>query len=145
VELVYCCKFLKRHFCARQVRRGDLVAAATSLPEVSAVVAAVRMRRYLMAFSDIFGTNIFDIMLIFLIDAVYRGPPVLNEQGGFAAMGAVIAIAVTVIYAAGLIERRDKVFLRIGIDSWAVAIVYVGGVAALLLALVICTRSDADL
>lgn len=110
---------------------ATLVAAATSLPEVSTVVEAVRIRRYQMAFSDIFGTNIFDLLLIFLIDAVYGGGPVVNEQGDFAAVGAVLGIAVTLIYAAGLIERRDKAVARLGIDSWAVIVVYLGGVAAL--------------
>lgn len=48
---------------------ATLVGLAASLPEISTVVAAVRLKRYIMAFSDIF-----DLMLIFLIDAAYPGP-----------------------------------------------------------------------
>lgn len=107
------------------------VGLSTSLPEISTVLAAVRLRRYLMAFSDIFGTNIFDVALIFLIDATYRGPPVLNEVGAFSAFGAVLGIALTLMYLSGLIERRDKTVGRLGIDSWAVVAVYLGGVAIL--------------
>jgi cation:H+ antiporter len=106
---------------------ATLVAVATSLPEISTVVAAVLIRRYMMAFSDIFGTNIFDLMLIFLVDAVSAGPAV-NEQGAFAAFGAVLGVVVTLIYVSGLIERSNRTFLRLGIDSWAVIATYLAGV-----------------
>jgi hypothetical protein len=36
------------------------LAFSTSLPEISTVVAAVRMRQYAMAVSDVFGTNLRD-------------------------------------------------------------------------------------
>jgi len=110
---------------------ATLVGAGTSLPEISTVIAAVRLRRYTMAFADIFGTNMFDVMLVFLIDAVYSGPPVLNGQDSFAAVGALLGIVVTLLYVAGLVERRDKPRLRLGLDSWAVIAVYLGGVVAL--------------
>jgi cation:H+ antiporter len=110
---------------------ATLVGIATSLPEISTVVAAVRIERYMMAFSDIFGTNMFDLMLIFLIDLAYPGPAVINEQGTFAAFGATLGTAVTLIYVAGLIERRNKTVMRLGIDSWAVVAVYLCGVAGL--------------
>lgn len=108
-----------------------LVGLATSLPEISTVIAAARIRRYTMAFADIFGTNMFDLMLIFLIDAVHSGPPVLGTQGRFAAFAALLGIVVTLIYAAGLIERRDRTRLRLGTDSWAVVTTYLAGAVAL--------------
>lgn len=108
-----------------------LVGLATSLPEISTVVAAVRIRRFTMAFADIFGTNIFDLMLILLIDALAPGGPVLAVQGSFAAFAALLGIVVTLLYVAGLIERRDRSHLRLGTDSWAVVIAYFGGAIAL--------------
>lgn len=110
---------------------ATLVGIATSLPEISTVVAAVRLKRYMMAFSDIFGTNIFDLMLVFLIDVAYSGPPVINEQDNFAAFGAMLGVLVTLLYVAGLIERRNKTLMRLGIDSWAVVAVYLCGVGGL--------------
>lgn len=104
-----------------------LVSLATSLPEISTVVTAVRMRRYTMAFGDIFGTNIFDLMLVLLVDAVYPGPPILGEQGDFAAFAAALAAAVTLLYVAGLVVRSGRTRLRLGWDSWAVVLVYLGG------------------
>jgi cation:H+ antiporter len=108
-----------------------LTSTSTSLPEISTVLGAVWLGRYMMAFSDIFGTNIFDLALIFLIDASYSGGPVLNEVGAFSSFAAVLGIAVTLVYAAGLIERHDRTLFGIGIDSWAVISIYFSGVVLL--------------
>ncbi len=105
--------------------------ASTSLPEIATVIAAVRLRRYVMAFSNIFGANIFDIALIFLIDAAYPGGPVLNHVGAFATFGALLGAMLTLIYIAGLAERRNRHFGGLGFDSWAVIAVYAAGVAIL--------------
>jgi len=105
-----------------------LVATATSLPEISTVLAAVRLHRYEMAVSDIFGTNLFSAALVFLADAVHRGGPALNEVGRFAAVATLLGIAVTTLYMAGLVERRDRTLFRMGYDSLAVLATYLGGV-----------------
>ena len=108
-----------------------LLAASTSLPEVSTVLAAVRLRRYEMAVSDVFGTNLFNVTIIFAVDLLYDGPPVLAEVGTFAGFGALLAIVLTALYLAGMIERRDRTVLRMGYDSLAVLAVYCAGVALL--------------
>lgn len=108
-----------------------LIATATSLPEVSTTLEAVRLGARVMAISNIFGTNLFDAGLLFVADAFYAGPPVLNEVGRFAQVGALLGIACTTIYLAGILERRDKTILRLGIDSLVVIAVYGGGVVLL--------------
>jgi cation:H+ antiporter len=108
-----------------------LVAISTSLPEVSTVVASVRLRQYVMAVSDIFGTNLFNVGLVFLVDVAYRGGPVLNEVGRFSVFAAVLGIVVTTIFLVGLIERRDRTIARMGLDSFATLVMYFGGLAVL--------------
>jgi cation:H+ antiporter len=93
---------------------GGLV---TSLPELSSTVAAVRLGEYEMAFSDAFDTNLCSLMLIFVTDLIYQGPPVLNELGSFSLVAILLGIAVTTIYLAGLIVRPKSAFLRMGFDS----------------------------
>jgi cation:H+ antiporter len=105
-----------------------LVAISTSLPEVSTVLGAIKLRRYEMAVADIFGTNLFDILLVFVADLVYAGGPVLGEVGRFSTLAALLGIAVTTLFLVGLIERRDHTIMRMGADSLAVLIVYFGGV-----------------
>lgn len=108
-----------------------LVGLSTSLPEISSVTKAVRMRRYEMAVGDIFGTILFNIALIFLADLVYRGEPVLARAGQFEVIGAILAILLTGIFIVGLLERRDRTILRMGYDSLAVLLIFSGGVFVL--------------
>ncbi|MFZ5783470.1 MAG: sodium:calcium antiporter [Pseudomonadota bacterium] len=108
-----------------------LVAIATSLPEVSTVLTAARAGLYTLAVSDIFGTNLFDVTLLFVIDAVAGGEPVLNGAGRFSTFAALIAITVTMIFVAGVAERRDRTVLRMGIDSLGLLVTYAGGLVVL--------------
>jgi cation:H+ antiporter len=108
-----------------------LVGAATSLPEASSVVTAVRLRRYQLAIADIFGTNLFNILLLLLADALYRGGPVLAEAGRFEAVGAMLAVSLTGIFLVGLLERKDRTVLRMGYDSLAALVAFALGLVLL--------------
>lgn len=108
-----------------------LLAISTSLPEASTVIASVKLGRYVMAMSDIFGTNLFNGGLLFLVDAVYRGGPVLDEVGAFTAFAALLGVLVSALYLLGLLERRDRTVLRMGYDSFAVLATYLLGVGVL--------------
>lgn len=108
-----------------------LVAISTSLPELSTVLSAVRLGFYTLAISDILGTNLFDIGLLFVVDAVGSGDPVLNRVGSFSAVGAMLGIMVTALFLVGLAERRDRTIFRMGLDSAAVLVAYLGGLALL--------------
>lgn len=112
---------------------ATLLAAATSLPEVSTVVGAVRLRQYEMALSDVFGTNIFNIGILFVVDLLYDGPPALAEAGAFAGFAALLALLLTAVFMAGMIERRDRTVARMGIDSMAALGLYAAGVIVLFL------------
>lgn len=104
-----------------------LLSLATSLPELSTAVGAMRLQQYEMAIADILGTNLFNVMLIFLVDAVYVGPPVLNEVGSFSLLAALLGIALTTLHLIGLIERRNRTIARMGVDSLAILATYAGG------------------
>jgi cation:H+ antiporter len=108
-----------------------LVAVATSLPEASTTIAAVRLGQYEMAFSNIFGANILDLAVLFLADAVFVGAPVLSEVGRFSLTAALLGILLTGVFLAGLIERRERVVLAAGVDSHVVLAVYLGGMVLL--------------
>jgi cation:H+ antiporter len=107
------------------------IAIATSLPEVSTVFAAVRLGRYVMAVSDIFGSNILSIGPIFLVDLLFVHGPILNEVGTFSIVAALLGIILTSIYVAGLIERRDPALFGVGLDSLLVVTVYLAGIGLL--------------
>jgi cation:H+ antiporter len=108
-----------------------LLALCTSLPEVSTVLAAVRMRRYELALGDVFGTNLFNMTILALVDALHDGNPVLAEAGRFAAFAGLLAAAMTVVFLIGMIERRNHSFFRMGLDSIAALVLYLAGIAVL--------------
>jgi cation:H+ antiporter len=107
------------------------LAVTTSLPEISTTVSLVRRRQYELAISGIFGTNIFNVTIIVLVDALHSGGPVLAEIGRTASVGALLCIVLTAIFLVGLIERRNRVLLRMGYDSIAVLLAYAAGLVVL--------------
>lgn len=108
-----------------------LVGFATSLPELSSVTEAVRRKQYEMALGDVFGTNLLTIALIFLVDAIYPGGPVINEAGNFEAVAALLGAVITGIFVLGVLERQNKSFLRMGYDSIAALGVFAAGLVLL--------------
>jgi cation:H+ antiporter len=108
-----------------------VLATSTSLPEFSAALAAARLGLFTLAISDILGTNLINIGLLFVVDAVAPGEPVLGRVGSFALFGAVLSIALTAVFVAGLAERRDRTVWRMGIDSIVVLAMYAGGLVLL--------------
>ena len=67
-----------------------LVAASTSLPELSTTLGAVRRGNYQMAVSNILGTNCLEVALFFLADAMYRGGPILAAVDRSAGLSATV-------------------------------------------------------
>ena len=108
-----------------------LVGFGTSLPELSSIIAAVRIRRYEMAVGDIFGTNLFNVALIFLADLAYPGGPVLAQTGPFEAVAALLGVLLTGVFVLGLLERKDRTVARMGYDSLSAIALYVFGLAIL--------------
>lgn len=107
------------------------VAIATSLPEVSTTLEATRLGRHRIAMSNIFGTNLFDVGLLFFVDLAYTGAPALNEAGVFSQVAALLALVLTSVYLIGIAERQDRTAFRMGYDSILVLVLYLGGVLLL--------------
>ena len=107
------------------------VAMSTALPEISSVTAAIRIRQYDMAVGDIFGTNLFNLGLIFLADLIYRGEPVLEIAGTFEVVGALLAVLMTGIFLVGLLRRGSGSIFRMGYDSLVALVVFGLGLTVL--------------
>jgi cation:H+ antiporter len=101
-----------------------LLASATSLPEVSTTIAAVRIGAYSMAISNIFGSNLLMIALVLPADIAYSGAPILGAIDQATAFALVSGVLVTAIYLAGLLIRSQRTILGMGIDSALVLVVY---------------------
>lgn len=108
-----------------------LVAASTSLPELSTALSAVRRGNYEMAVSNILGTNCLEVALFVVADAGYREGPILAVTNRSGMLAAAVGMIVTAIMLLGLLERRNRTVGRIGLDSLAVLVTYGIGLVGL--------------
>jgi len=109
---------------------ATVLAVATALPEISSGIAAVRLGDNELAVADIFGGNSFQVVLFLLADLV-AGRPVLPAAGSLNGWLAALGIALTVVYAFGVITRREECVFRLGRDSQIAVIVFALGLAGL--------------
>lgn len=110
---------------------ATLLAAATSLPEVSTTIAAVRNDRYTVAISNVFGSNAFDVTLLVLADVLFRGGTILAHAEPTVVFVATVGSIMTCIYLWGLLERENRTVFGIGWDSAGAVLVYSGAMAVL--------------
>jgi cation:H+ antiporter len=85
-----------------------LVGLTTSFPEIAATVAAARMGAFDLAVGNIFGSNAFNMCIIFAMDVAYTGGPVLaaaSPQHAVSAQAAVLALALGVM---GMLARAKR-------------------------------------
>ncbi len=78
---------------------ATLLAVATSLPELVASVAAVRIGAYDLAVGNLFGSNAFNATVILFADAAYQPGPILTAVGPdqlVAGLGAVLLMAIAI-------------------------------------------------
>ena len=107
-----------------------LLAAATSLPELTTSITAARMGAYTMAISNIFGSNLIMLVLVFPADILYRGGPILQGTSQTVSLALSFGIVVTAIYLVGLIVRRKPRIGAVGLDSVLVMVTFLGSLAA---------------
>jgi cation:H+ antiporter len=109
---------------------ATLLAAATSLPELSTSIAAVRIGAYTMAISNIFGSNLIMLVLVFPADILFRAGPILQDTSRTVSLALAFGLAVTAIYLTGLIVRRKPRLGEFGLDSILVMLTFLGSLVA---------------
>ncbi len=109
---------------------STILAASTSLPELSTGLASVKAGAYNLAFSDIFGGNAF-LPVLFLLATLLSGQAVLPQAKNTDIYLGGLGILLTTVYIFGLIFRPKRQILHMGIDSLMVLVFYVVGIAGL--------------
>jgi cation:H+ antiporter len=110
---------------------ATVLAAATSLPELSTGLTAVKQGDYKLAFGDIFGGNAF-LPVLFLLAVLVSGKAVLPNAHAADIYLTGLGGLLTVVYMAGLLFRPAKQHARLGIDSIAVLALYILGIIGLI-------------
>ena len=107
------------------------LAAATSLPELSVDIAAVRAGHADLAAGDLFGSSLMNLLILAGIDLCHRnGRKMLSREAASHALSATLAIALTglagcAVVTAGRIPGIE--FLRVSGWSWAIIVAYLLG------------------
>ena len=109
---------------------ATVLAAATSLPELSTGLTSVRKGDYQLAMSDIFGGNAF-LPVLFLLAGLLSGKAVLPQAQRTDIYLTALGVLLTLVYLTGLLFRPQKRIARMGVDSLAVLVLYALGVAGL--------------
>lgn len=110
---------------------STILAAVTALPEIATGLAAMKIKDYTLAISDIFGGNAFLPVLFFpatLLSGQSAIPQAQKTDIYLASLGALL----TAVYIYGLILRPKKQILSMGFDSLVVLILYILGIIGLL-------------
>lgn len=109
---------------------ATVLALATSLPEISTGLQAIRQGDENLAISDIFGGNAF-LPVLFLLAGLVSGKAVLPQAHSSDIYLTALAVLLTVVYALGLLFRPQKRVLGMGVDSLVVLVAYLVGIAGL--------------
>lgn len=101
------------------------IAFATSVPELVVTIAAVRIGALDMAVANLFGSNLFDALIIGIDDVFYREGSLLADASPVHTMTAVSAMVMTGIAIIGLLYRpTGRVLKTVGWTSLALFSIY---------------------
>ncbi|WP_068878379.1 sodium:calcium antiporter [Phenylobacterium sp. CCH9-H3] len=81
------------------------LAAATSLPELVVTLSAVRIGALDMAVANLFGSNLFNMVVLAVDDAAYPGGPLLSQVSAAHGVTVLTALLMTGAATIGLIYR----------------------------------------
>ncbi|AFY57823.1 Ca2+/Na+ antiporter [Rivularia sp. PCC 7116] len=105
-----------------------LLAITTSLPEVAAGIAAVRLDAVDLAISNVFGSNIFNMAILGVYDVAYTKGDLWTKIGNVHIFTAVIAMMMTSLAIVGLIYRATRPSrLYLTYDVLGLIVLYIGG------------------
>lgn len=102
-----------------------VIAATTSLPELVASIAAIRIGAYDMAVGNVFGSNLFNMTIILASDLAYYKASIFSAVSIEHAITAMAGIVLSCIAVIGLFYRSKRTFFSIGWDSVFILIFYV--------------------
>lgn len=106
-----------------------LLAAATSLPELSVDLNAARMGLPDLAVGDLLGSSLMNLLILGVLDLTPSGRGrVLSRISQAHAMPATLSITLTALAAMSLATRSPSGILGVGAGSLAIAAVYLYGV-----------------
>lgn len=104
-----------------------LIAIATSLPELVATIAAVRIGAFDLAVGNLFGSNVFNMFALGLTDLFYTEGRFLGAIDPSFALAGLLVITLTSLGLIGNLARVERRFFFVEIDALLIMIGYILG------------------
>lgn len=124
-----------------------LLAAATSLPELTVDLSAVRQGMPDLAVGDLLGSSLMNLLILAGVDLLQRtGRPMLSREAASHALSATLGIALTAIAAMAVLtagKLPHVSWLGVGGWSWAIVVAYILGARMIFINQRISARSAA--
>jgi len=105
------------------------IALTTSLPELVVSISALRLDAIDLAFSNLLGSNLFNMAILAVDDVLYVKAPLLSTAAPGHIVTANAAMAMTAIAVIGLTYRVSKKRFLFAWDSLAIVMVYLFAVS----------------
>ena len=125
-----------------------LLAAATSVPELTVDISAVRQGMPDLAAGDLFGSSLMNLLILAVLDLARRSAgKMLSREAAAHALSAILSIALTAIACLAVLTSHrisEASFLGIGIWSWGIIVAYLLGVRMIFLDQRVSARAVAD-
>ena len=102
---------------------------STSLPEIAASLAAVRMGAIDLAIGNVLGSNLFNLLILGLDDVFYRPGPLMADAGASHNISIVAIVMMNALFLIGLTYKVMTKRFVVAWDTGAIAAVYVVAVA----------------
>lgn len=104
-----------------------LLPLATSLPEIVTSARASLIGSPDLALGNIFGSNIFNVVIIAFLDLISPGPPVLRQVKIGHILTAGMAIALSSFITLNIMLPTTISLMGIGVESWMIFAFYIFG------------------
>ena len=102
-----------------------LIAFSTTLPELTVSISAVKIDAIDLAIGNLFGSNIFNILILAIDDILFIKGPLLSFANQNHIISALSAIVMTIIAIIGLTYRAEKKPLFLAWDSIGIITMYI--------------------
>ena len=109
----------------------SLLAVTTSLPELVTSFAAVRLGAFDLAVGNLFGSNAFNMSVLFIVDIAYRPGSLLSAVSEVHTVSALLGILLMNVGLMGIFYRTEKRFVLIEPDSLLMIVGYILGMGLL--------------
>ena len=104
-----------------------LLSVVTSLPELVAALAAMRMGAFDMAVGNLFGSSVFNMLALGLADFFYLDGSFLSAIDPIFALVGLLGLLLTNMALLGNLSRIERKILFFEVDALAIVVVYLLG------------------